>query len=322
METIMNIARVLLIALLILFSSNSFSAQSKKSFIYQGSRSTVDFELESEKTHIEYRREYREQICYRPVYVGHRPYCYTRVVNYCSRDIYGRPYCRPVRRQFCESRPYYENQAYRCTKPTTVPVEVKDFDVLGKFTVNFSEVPDDITPNETFEMTLNAMNFNLEGQSGQELLIYQEVSSDISESDSLKEMDIVYNLSFKEMEKIVAPVTNGINEMRLEGRALKFNLGKIDESTPIKVHLAVVHPSRRGNYIVFNRELNDFEFTLEDNEYETSFNLDLDRILPGINLNIKHIFNISIKLDLDLENIVNKQDLPPLSINRYIEYPW
>ena len=55
---------------------------------------------------------------------------------------------------------------------------------------------------------------------------------------------------------------------------------------------------------------------------ESSFNLDLDRILPGINLNIKHIFNISIKLDLDLENIVNKQDLPPLSINRYIEYPW
>ena len=309
---------ITIISLLISFSV--LAAADRHEFSFKGSRNNVEFELNSEDTHTEYRDEMQRQTCTRRVIDHYEPYCYYRTVNRCFRNAYGQVICRPVQQRYCESRPVYRDEHYTCYRNVRVPYEVLDYLVDANFTFSFGEVPRGVSANENFTVDLNGDQQRLSVRSGQELLILKEVSEQRDrDGDNLK-IDFNYQLNFMSLKNALSPISRGILDLKIENGNLSFLMGKRGK-IPVDLSLYLERIKIGRNPILINRNLKKYEYTVKREGEKSRVTINLNDIVKDFKSHKKHNIRIDLKLNLDINSVVNRQDLvKDLKISRELKY--
>jgi hypothetical protein len=138
------------LASLFIFASAYADTSAAERFLLNGGINDYSMDLQTEKTHTEYRYEDRPDTCYRSV---QQRVC-RRVPQQCRQECRNgrcRRVCTPPR-QHC----YYRTvqRPYRCIRRVRIPYEVIDYRIFTR--VNFEFVqPQGATPAEQFTFEMN-----------------------------------------------------------------------------------------------------------------------------------------------------------------------
>lgn len=227
------------------------SSGESKTFIYDGSRNSMELLLKGEKTHTEYRQETRNTICYREEVV------YRRVCG-----GYG-----PGRGPFpggCQTYPTYRSIPYPCTQVVSIPYEVKDYDVDARVLLDVTKLNASATASEALTATLNGDQLTLSTSSKKFLVMLKKNDVRSQMSGSVKFMDAFYAVEMIE----AAPVLKALqmSDISLENSVLNFNLGPISNTANIGFALNVTYKRFLGSdTVMFDRELNMSEVELKAN---------------------------------------------------------
>jgi len=240
----------------------SFSALSStidtKTFTYDGSVSSVELLLKTEKTHTEYRVEQRQSTCYRQEVYGHRTVC-------TGGGYYGpgpgfpgpgrRPYPGPGPVRSCWTEPMYRTVPYSCIQTVSIPYEVKDFDVDARVIVDVTKLSPEATPGETFKVTLNGDNLSFDVVGSKKFFIVKKQQANRSSMNgSVKMIDGLLAAELVE----AAPVLKAIKmtDISVENGVLNFNIGPVASMDNLGFSLKVVKVKTFGSdTTLLDREL-------------------------------------------------------------------
>jgi hypothetical protein len=219
------------------------SSGETKTFVYDGSQSSIELLLKGEKTHTEYRIEDRESICYRTQIVGYRTVC-----------------TGPNRPGSCYRQPIYRQMAYRCIQRVRVEFEVKDYDVEAKVLLDVKKLAV-ITPSasEKFIVSLigDDLKISVEGSKNYFISLSKE---DITshQTGAVKYIDALYATELIESAPILKALE--MSKISLKDNALTVNMGPMNSRDNIAFSLKIVKKrALASDPVLFDRELTNNE---------------------------------------------------------------
>jgi hypothetical protein len=208
------------IIVMLLVSSVFASSTDMREFVFDGTNQSLDFELDTSKTHTEYRYEDRLSTCFRRVFIGYQRRCYDTVRRVCDSE--GR--CRNVRSRVCRDVAIYRREAYTCTITVRVPIEVFDYNVKTFATIDFDELPDGASALENFKLSVTGDDISLKVDSSKKYLILFEKEETSTLENGLKTIYVHYKLSWLDANSALKPIEQGIQNVELDYNALSFRM--------------------------------------------------------------------------------------------------
>ncbi|MGE3608492.1 MAG: hypothetical protein AB7I27_02800 [Bacteriovoracaceae bacterium] len=257
---------VALYALALSVSSLASSGETK-TFVYDGSQSSVELLLRGEKTHTEYTYEPRQTICTRTEVVGYRTVCYGPQGANADKLLPPpppRPY--PVPRpgpypmpvpppRVCHQEPVYRTVSYPCIQTVRIPHEIKDYDTEARVVINVTKLPELMTVGETFKVRLDGEELSLETIGSKKFfIVLNNKVENSSMSGSVKFLDTTYNVELIE----AAPLTRvfNMNNIAMNGDVLAADIGAVTTTKNLGFSLRVDRaPIFGSNTTLFDREL-------------------------------------------------------------------
>lgn len=302
----------------------SFSALAStvdtKTFTYDGSVSSVELLLKTEKTHTEYRVEQRQSTCYRQEVYGHRTVC-------TGGGYYGpgpgfpgphrRPYPGPVRH--CWTEPMYRTVPYSCIQTVNVPYEVKDYDVDARVIVDVTKLSPEATPGETFKVTLNGDTLSFSVLASKKFFVVKKKEAVRSSMNgSVKMIDGLLAAELVE----AAPVLKAIKmtDISVENGVVNFNIGPVASMDNLGFELKVVKVKTFGSdTTLLDRELLASEVEVKaSSEGASTAGVDVSKL--GVELE-NGKFSITAKAFAKFGgNLMNSSQFEELSASRTLIY--
>ncbi|OUR94209.1 hypothetical protein A9Q84_18070 [Halobacteriovorax marinus] len=309
--------------LLLAFSFSIFASASTDdylSFTYSGDQNNQSFELSTEKTHTEYRYEQRAKTCYRQVLVGHDRRCHWEQVPVCRINNRGRRVCYYEDRRVCRSYPIYRREAYTCYERVTIPFEVFDYFVDTNVHFNFEHNQDSsVAPLENFVFGITGDSDYLRETTSGKFLIYARQSRRLTGAGERRSLDISYNMRLEEIAGNFTPVLHGITQMNVSGEELYFEMGDFTSADPLEIRLKVKRKKFGSDPVLMNRVLNVAEYTKQSlNDSRARVRIDLAELLPKMKFGKKHEITVTIRLRKNIDEVINRSDIPKLSHSREI----
>jgi hypothetical protein len=266
-----------LFALMLSMSSFANSGETK-TFVYDGSQNSIELILRGEKTHTEYLIEERRTTCFRTEIVGYRTIC---TGGYPGPYPHPGPYPRgpyPGPGRSCWQEPVYRQVAYPCIETVRVPYQVKDFDVEARVIVDVTKLSNEMTPGETFRVTLNGdlLTLNVIG-SKKFFIVSKKQNVRTSVSGSFKFMDALYAVELVE----AAPVLNALKmtKISIENSVLKFDLGPVASRAHLGFSLNIAKKKTLGSdTVIFDRELMASEVEIAANGERSEVGVNVDQL--------------------------------------------
>lgn len=284
-----------------------------------------NFSLQSTQMRTQYRIETIERTCTRTEFDGYRNECgfVTEVVcetfpgpHGPGRDPHpGRGHdnggvnCHPKLVYRCHQEPVYRTVAYSCNQTINVPYEVVDHQVTANLHLNINKDPSLDTDNQecTLKYILDGefLRTNTECDSA---LVYSTLLKN-SEVDRKGNSTHFYNIDLKVLnaKKILAPVSSGITNMRLEGQNLIFQTGNLANNANFTMKLFVERIRFLKSDLTFiDRPLtkNEFSFEAIDN-HSGIVKINLEKLFGGINTSKKHDIKVNIDVIMPAGNLLN-----------------
>lgn len=239
------------------------STGESKTFIYDGTRPSVELILRGEKTHTEYRYENRPSTCYRQEIVGYRTVC---------NGGGPRPSPRPSN---CYRTPIYRQVAYTCMQTIQIPYEVKDYDVEARMIIDVTKLSEVATPGEQFKVTLFGDDLSVTANGSKKFIIVQkklDIRSNIS--GNVKFMDGLMAVELVEAAPVLE--TLKLSGITLKRPTLNYNLGPIVNRSALGFSLSAVKNRRLSSDVtLFNRELNPSEIELSPTQTGTQASINI-----------------------------------------------
>jgi hypothetical protein len=224
-----------------------------RSFLYDGSQSTVEMLLRGEKTHTEYRYERRQTTCSRREVMGHRTVCTGG-----GRSGPGRPAPRT-----CRTVPVYRTVYYPCTQTVTIPYEVKDYDVEARVVVDVNKLSDNLQSVEEIKVRLMGDSLSIDVHGSKKFIAVlrsREVQN--SMSGAVKYLDASFGVDLVP----AAPVLNSleVSHIYFEDNKITFKLGKETRGRFLGFSLNIMkRPILGSNTVLFDRELSSVEYSID-----------------------------------------------------------
>lgn len=296
-----------LLTLAISFSSVASSGETK-TFVYDGSQNSIELILRGEKTRTEYRVEQRHSTCYRQQVVGYR--------TICTGGGYGpRPYPRPYPGpRYCYRQPVYRSVAYPCMQTIRIPYEVKDYDVDARVLLDVEKISQEITPGETFKVSLSGDKLSLEVKGSKKFLINLK-KEDVRENinGSVKYIDAFYAIELIEAAPIVLALK--FDNISMSDGVLNLGSASAEGREYAGLSLKVVRsPVLGSDTVLFDRALTANESSVQ------SEGLTVDFSSLGISLTSGR-YSITAKSFLKVNGrLLNKSQFPELEDSRTLIY--
>lgn len=228
---------------MLVLSMSVFASSETKTFFYDGSQDAIEMVLNAEKTHIEYRYEQRQTICYR-------------------QDVFYTTSCHsgPNGQRVCQTIPHYRTVSYPCIQTVQVAYEVKDYDVQAN--VNLDVAKQALPAGETFKVTLNGDQVSLSAVGSKKFFIIlnkQNVQSTMT--GSVKLIDASFSASLVEAAPVVKALE--MTNISIKDSILSFKVGPVAVRDLIGFNLLVKKaPVLGSDTVLFNRELSSSEIQL------------------------------------------------------------
>lgn len=311
---------------LALSCSTIASTVDMKTFVYDGSVNSVELLLRAEKTHTEYRVEQRQSTCYRQEIAGYRTICTGGGYGpgpgypYPGPGPYPRPYPRPYPgpSRHCWSEPVYRSVPYSCIQTVNVPFEVKDFDVDARVIVDVTKVSPEITPGETFNITLNgdALSFNVKG-SRKFFVVKKKQDVRATMNGSVKMIDALLATELVEAAPILKAIR--MDGISVENDILNLNLGPVETLSNLGIELKIIKKKTFGSdKVLFDRELTASEFALATSTNGADANINVSKL--GVELEGGK-FSITAKAFAKFSgNLMNSSQFEALSSSKTLIY--
>jgi hypothetical protein len=277
------------------------------------SRQTYQLQLNTEKTHTAYREETVPQTCYRQVYAGSVPECRWVTEQICTRDFYGRVWCRPINRQVCYDRPVYRQEPYTCYRTVQIPYEVFDYYVTANVQMNYSQIESQ-SNNEMGESVINFSlkgdEMSLQGRSTEGLLLYlADRRIETRVEGNHKFLDINYRVQGISKEQYVAPFIGGIRNVRIDGQGLlTFNLGQLLSKEIVALTLTVERRKLGKDELVFHDLLAKSNWSFENTPDGSLVKVTLPQLMT-LKSKKKYRLNLRASAPLDRSRLLNAADL-------------
>ena len=301
------------------FSSVASTVDSK-TFVYDGSVNSVELILKTEKTHTEYRTENRQSTCYRQQIVGYSTICSGGYgPGYPHPGPYPHPYPGPYRGgRNCWSQPVYRSVPYSCMQTVRIPFEVKDYDVDARVIVDVTKVSPELTPGETFTVSLKGdlLSFNVQG-SKKFFIVKKKQDVRATMNGSVKMLDAVLAAELIE----AAPVLKALKmtTISMNDGILNFDLGPVESRSNIGIDLKIVKVKTFGSdTVILDRELTDSEVEV---------NASADGSEAGINVSNLGVelkggkYSLTAKAFAKFSgNLMNSSQFEDLSVSRTLIY--
>lgn len=244
----------------LIFTFGAFASSHTQTFFYDGSQDTALMSLRAEKTHIEYRYEQRQTICYR-------------------REVFYRTICQsgPNGQTFCHTVPEYRTVSFPCIQTVQVPYEVKDYDVEANVDISVAGIQG-IPAGETFKVTLSGDQLSLEALGSKKffiLLMGQKVSSIMS--GSVKFMTASYKAKLVE----AAPIVNALDvkNISIKDSLVSFKMGPVAAREAIGFHLMVKKaPLLGSDTVLFDRDLTSSEIQLSTESAGSAADVNIEKL--------------------------------------------
>lgn len=245
--------------LFLVLTTVGYASTDVETFLYDGSRDSVQMSLNAEQTHTEYRYENRWTTCYRTE-------TYYRTV--CQNTPQGR---------FCQTVPYSRTVAYSCMRTVSIPYEVKDFDVVANVTLDVvkkSELP----ASETFKLSLKGDSLTLSAVGSKKFFILKKKQQvNTRQNGSVKFIEAAYTAELVEAADALSALQ--MTNISLRNNVLNFSIGKLSAPEQIGFHLKVKKaPVLGSDTTIFNRELAGSEILLNAEETSTTANVDIEKL--------------------------------------------
>lgn len=228
---------------MLVLSMSVFASSQSKTFFYDGSQDSIEMVLNAEKTHIEYRYEQRQTICYR-------------------QDVFYTTSCHsgPNGQRVCQTIPHYRTVSYPCIQTVQVAYEVKDYDVQAN--VNLDVARQAIPAGETFKVTLDGDQISLSAIGSKKFFIIlnkQNVQSTMT--GSVKLIDAAFSASLVEAAPVVKALE--MTNISIKDSILSFKMGPVAVRDLIGFNLLVKKaPVLGSDTVLFDRELASSEIQL------------------------------------------------------------
>lgn len=311
--------RYLAVLLFISIADYSWSAaKDEKTFLYDGSRDSVELILKTEKYHTEYRVEEVPATCTRKEVAGYRSVCtgsnypggyypgpYHPAPHFPGRRHYPVPYTRT-----CYTEPYYRYVPYACTDTSRLPYQVKDFDVETRAIVDVTNLSQVANPNEKFEVSVvgDEPAFRVVG-SKKFFVIKKKQDIRSTMVGSVKMIDALYVAELVEAAPILSALK--MTNIAIVDSALKFKLGTVADTKNLSFKLTIVKERFLGSdKTILERELLASEVDVQNLGGESEASVDLNKL--GVKLEdgkFSITAKVSPKFDGSLMNLSQFSDL-------------
>ncbi len=321
--------------LLAIVATFAIGAQAKQ-IVVDGQQSQYREFLNGEVSHTEYRTEYRETTCSREVHDGYEQRCYyegggrqcrtvgggqscgiTPEHGYQCTDLPGRTECYDTPgRQVCNSYPRYRTEYYTCTKPVSVPYQVKDYDVENDVTVNVERNSRLRNLQEVLDLSLStngSFTVTAVRTSGRALLSATQDVREVSFNGRVKRFITTVNIKLIDRYAAVGPFTAPISEISGDINELQITTGQITDLSLLRIELMARKNRLIGDDpVVIQKVLTLDDMTLVNNgNGTTTIRINFNKLGGPDKLNGKRAkVDISIQALLPLENIINRGDMP------------
>lgn len=236
--------------------------------------------------------------------------------------------CHTEYRQVCNEEPVYRDVAYTCYQREQVVVGYEtDYNVKANITVNFDAAPVNTTPNESFEIQMNegALTIRATDTSKQLLILETESSTEKTLSEDQgpnapgeKEIQAVYNLSFRSVAELTSPIDAGLKDLELGTKELRFTTSKITQTDFLNINLfASRNQFLIGNKVKYNNDVPNDAIRLDNKGDQTQVVIDLKKIGCDVFSDAK--YNIGLKLNLRDSLANSRMILNPSVLNQKSE---
>lgn len=319
--------RTALLFLGLLISGQSYAQNfDQHSLTINGSEQEENFSLRTSRNKTVYENQSVANTCHRDVQAGFRRNCYQHPQTVC-REVYvparrppggyGMPIpggyqrvCDTFIENQCHNVPNYVRESYTCYENIRVAKQVFNGQVTSNINVKIK----------------NNTNLNLSGNDQCSLNFQQnEESFDInSRCDDFiilknKELNVknysgenvIYNrsvdITLLESKQILAPVNQGISELRLDGQNLVFRTGNLNRNKNYEMILKIQKKNLlKKDEDLVNRNIAPGEYTFSENDLESGVvRINLDRMMGGVDASKKHEITVTIRVLDDLSKAMN-----------------
>ena len=295
------------------------SSIDSKTFVYDGSVKSIELLLRSEKSHIEYRSEQRESICYRQDIVGFRTVCGGGFGSNYPYSGYGNPY-HPIANTGCWSEPNYRIVPYTCMQYASIPYEVKDFDVEAKVNLDVTKFSQEATPGEVFKVVLYGDKLTVDVKGSGKFFIVknkQELNSTVNGSVIMLDSNLMVELVeaapvFGSLKMSAISIQNGLLDLDLD-------IENVDGLQNVGISLKIVkNKNFDSGAVLFDRELLASEIQINSNPQGSKASINLSKL--GLKLSSGK-FNITAKVSAKFNgDLMNSSQFEELSSSRTLIY--
>lgn len=259
-----------LLFLALSFSSLASSGESK-TFVYDGTQSSIQMVLNGEKTHTEYRTDVIQTICYRQEIVGYR--------TVCTGGGYGPgPRPRPMPGRVCSQHPIWRTVSYPCSQTVRTPYEVKDYDVNAQVLLDVSALESTLKPNEKFTVTLHGDDLTITAQGSKNFfLVLKKQDKQPYMSGSVKFIDALYAVELVEAQPVLKALS--MTNISIKDSLLSVKMGPVAQPENIGFSLNIVRKRTLASDIVlFDRELSATEATVDSAANGATLSVDTSKL--------------------------------------------
>lgn len=292
------------------------AAPSMQTVVFTG-QARENFTLTSTKYRTEYQERPVYRTCYRQEFRGYRTVCSNP-----PRPAPG-PYPRPVPapRPVCRQVPVYVQVPYTCTVIERIPVQVLDANVVANVTLNFGDLPQGVTANEAFTVTLNEDVLSISVKSSGKTIIASTESQQVSRNGNVINIGAGYELSFLDAAPALAAFKNGISRMSVVNGKISFEMNSAATQLALPYSLKVVkNRTLADDVLIFDRPVAFQTFRESPSNGELSMysaaysDIGLQTLGEG-----KYTFTLSSKFEIPGKKILNASQLPgALSASRTV----
>lgn len=166
--------------------------------------------------------------------------------------------------------------------------------------------------NADFKISIDGEKVSIEGNSINRSII--EVNKNI-----IDDHNIIANIKFIPSETILAPIKNGITELKLTGNQLEFVTGNLSDESLFNLNLKIERRRLfKSDSVLIDRKMTKDDITTEViNETQTRVHIDLDKITNGKFSDANKVeVTVRMNLTYNFENVVNIKQLGNITFTR------
>ncbi|HLE09878.1 MAG: hypothetical protein A2504_10830 [Bdellovibrionales bacterium RIFOXYD12_FULL_39_22] len=168
---------------------------------------------------------------------------------------------------------------YTCYQNVPVPVEVRDYFILGEIEMMLGPAAQELGPNQEVAVSLNEMNIKVEVRGTEALVAYGEVLDYqvLSDRRPTKKFRVLYQVSFGRLSEHLNPVSAPLSEMSYRDYSLTFKVNRVDFPESFVPGLKIVQKKLFSSQVIDDRDLYPSEYELLEMGDKTQVTVDLSR---------------------------------------------